>query len=117
MYLRGFEADAEGGQHENGDEEDLPRVTLQEAPEHEQLLLQPRSYPQRRSPALDVTLWQTTDYVTLCHVTLKQTTLPWVRLLHAFVKSRHVAVCQVMIHIPTLIVYCKYIKPSLSQLL
>lgn len=66
MYLRGFEANAEGRQYENGDEEDLPRVALQEAPEHEQLLLQPRSYPQRRTPALNVTLWQTTDYVILC---------------------------------------------------
>lgn len=56
MYLRGFQADAERGEHEYRDEQDLACVALEEAAEDEQLLLQPGADPQRRAPAFDVTL-------------------------------------------------------------
>lgn len=46
MYLRRLETHTEGGEHEDGHEQDLPGVSLQEAAEDEQLLLQPGADPQ-----------------------------------------------------------------------
>lgn len=62
MYLRGLEADAEGRQDQDGHEQDLSRVALQETAEHKQLLLQPGADPERGAPAFDVTLQTNESY-------------------------------------------------------
>ncbi|KAJ8872730.1 hypothetical protein PR048_026344 [Dryococelus australis] len=58
VHLGGLEADAEGGQHEDGDEEHLPRVALQEAAQLEELRLQPSTHPQRRATTARLALQQ-----------------------------------------------------------